>query len=79
MLIITKVDWSNQLNKLELMMKNIIENGFKFNIKKSLFGQNKIEYMGLWVTRIGIRPINRKIEVIVNMIPPKIKNRCVHS
>ena len=27
-------------------------------------------YLGFWVTRNGIRPINKKVEAIVNMTPP---------
>ena len=30
-----------------------------------------MEYLGFWVTRTGIRPVNnKKIEAIVNMTPP---------
>ena len=68
---ITKGDWSNHLDKLELLIKNLIANGFKFNIEKAYFRQTKMEYLGLWVTRIGIQRINDKIEAIVNMMPPK--------
>ena len=41
--------------------------GLKCNIEKSLFGQNKIEYLGFGVTRDGVKPINNKIEAINNM------------
>ena len=37
-----------------------------------------MEYMGFWVTRTGIRPINKKVEAIVNMTPPKNQKQ-VHS
>ena len=30
-----------------------------------------MEYLGFWVTRTGIRSINKQIEDIVNMMPPK--------
>ena len=30
-------------------------------------------YLGFWVTRAGIRPINIKVESIVKMTPPKNK------
>ena len=70
LLIITKVDWSNQLEKLELNLKNIKYNGLKCNIEKSFYGQTEMVYLGFWVTQTGIQPI-KKIEAIVNMKPPK--------
>ena len=30
-----------------------------------------MEYLGFWVTRNGIRPVDKKVEAIVNMTPPK--------
>ena len=59
LLIITKGNWSNNLNTLELVLKKLRENGLKYNIKKSFFGQMDMEYLGLWVTRTGIRPVNK--------------------
>ena len=36
-----------------------------------------MEYLGFWVTRTGIQPINKKVEAIVNMNPPKnTKEEC---
>ena len=34
-----------------------------------------MEYLGLWVTRDGIKPINIKIESITNMAPPTSRTR----
>ena len=44
--------------------------GLKRNIERSFFGQTKMEYLGFWVTRDVIKPRNRKIEAITNMVPP---------
>ena len=33
-------------------------------------GKTKMEYLDFWVTRDGVKPINRKIESITNMEPP---------
>ena len=30
-----------------------------------------MEYLGFWVTRNGIRPVNKKLGAIVNITPPK--------
>ena len=37
-----------------------------------------MEYLGFWVTRTGIWPINKKVESIVNMTPTK-NQKHVHS
>ena len=49
LLIITWIDWSNHLEKMELI---------KRNIKKFFFGQTNMEYPGFWMTRNGIQLIN---------------------
>ena len=70
-MIITKGDWYDHLEKLELTLKNLKDNGLKCNVEESFFGQTEMEYLGFWVTWTGIRPINKKLEAIVNMKPPK--------
>ena len=59
LLIITKGGWSNHLEKLEQTLYKLKDNGLKCNIEKSSFGQTDMEYLGSWVTRTGIRPINK--------------------
>ena len=51
---------------------NIMDRGFplKCNIERSFFGQTEMEYLDFWVTRDDVRPINRNIEAIKNMVPP---------
>ena len=61
LLVITKGDWSDNLDKLELVLKKLRENELKCNIEKSYFGQTKMEYLGFWVTRTGIQPINKNV------------------
>ena len=39
-------------------------------IEKSFFVKITIEYLGFWVTREGIKPIDKKVEAIKNMMPP---------
>ena len=45
-LIITKGDWSNHLNTLELGLKNLRSKGIKCNIEKSNFGTDQDEISG---------------------------------
>ena len=60
LLTFTKGDFSNNLEILKLIQKNLKENGLKYNIGKSLFGQADIEYLSFLVTRNVIRLINKK-------------------
>ena len=55
---------------MELTLNKLKGKRLKCNIKKSLFGKTKIEYLGFWVTRDGIKPINIKIDAITSMVPP---------
>ena len=45
-------------------------NRLKCNIEMFFFGQTKMEYLGFLVIQTGTRPVNKKIEAIVNMKPP---------
>ena len=44
--------------------------GLKCNIKKSFFGYTEMGHLGFWVTRNGVKTINRKIEEKEHMKPP---------
>ena len=52
------------------MLNKLKEKGIKCNIEKSFFGQTEMEYLGFWVTRDGVKPINGNIKAITNMAPP---------
>ena len=54
--------YNKRLNKLK-------EKGLKCNIENYFFGQTKMEYLDFLVTRDGIKPTNKNIEVITNMNP----------
>ena len=46
LLIITKVDWYDHLNKLEQFLHNLKDNGLNCNIKRLFFRQTHMEYLG---------------------------------
>ena len=43
-----------------LTFDKLKEKGIKCNIEKSFFGQTEMEYLGFWVTRNCVKPINRR-------------------
>ena len=59
LLSLTKNNWNDQSRKLELNLTKLKERKLKCNIEKSLFGQTEMEYLGFWVTREGVRPLNK--------------------
>ena len=58
LLIITKGDWDDHLEKMEWKLHKLKDDGIKGNTEESFFGHTEMEYLGFWVTRTGIRPIN---------------------
>ena len=56
--ILTQLDYTYHVQKLELTLNKLNLKGLKYNIEKSFFGKTKMEYLGLWVTRYGVKPIN---------------------
>ena len=61
LLVLTDVDWTYHVHKLELMINKLKEKGLKYKIERSFFGQTKMGYLGLWVTRNGVKPISKNI------------------
>ena len=61
LLVLTKGYWTDHVQKLELTLNKLEGKGLKCNIEKSLFGQIEMEYLGFWVTRDGVKPINKDI------------------
>ena len=59
LLILTKGDWIYYVQKLELTLNKRTGKGLKCNIENYFFGQNRIKYLGLWVTRYVIKPIDK--------------------
>ena len=70
---ITKGDFSDHLEKLEVIFDRLQQTGLKINATKSFFARDELEYLGYWVTREGIQPVAKKVEAIHAMAPPKTK------
>ena len=60
-LILIKRYWTDHVQKLEITPNKLKEKWLKCNFEKWLFGQTEMEYLGFWVTRDGVRNLNRKI------------------
>ena len=45
--------------KLESTLNKLKEKGLKCNIEKSFFRQTEMKYLGLWVTRDDVKPMDK--------------------
>ena len=70
---LTKGDFNDHLEKLEVIFKRLRDTGLKVNARKSFFARGELEYLGYWITRDGIQPVAKKVEAIHAMKAPTNK------
>ena len=73
LLILTKSDFTDHLEKLRVVLDRLREAGLKVNVTKSYFARGELEYLGYWITREGIKPMPKKILAIQKIAEPKTK------
>ena len=66
-LVISKGAYSEHLQNLKIVLTRLSEAGLKVNVTKSNFCRLELEYIGLWITRKGIQPLTKKVDVILNI------------
>ncbi len=70
LLIITRGTLGEHLQKMETVLTRLCDAGLKVNAAKSLFCAHEIEYLGYILTREGIKPQPKKVQVILALKPP---------
>jgi len=70
LLVITRETLEDHLEKLGEVLRRLREAGLKVNAAKSVFCTHKIEYLGYILTRGGIKPQQKKVQVILALNPP---------
>ena len=63
--------FADHLQCLETILTQLNQAGLKVNAKKSHFCMPEVEYLGYWITRKGIQPLQKKVHAIQNIAPPK--------
>eukprot|EP00957_Ditylum_brightwellii_P093013 7081936-Ditylum_brightwellii.AAC.1 len=59
LLLITHGDWDSHLQKLNKVLGRLKHAGLKVNAQKSCFGCQEFEHLGYWVTRQGIKLLQK--------------------
>ncbi len=75
LLCLTKADFQDHLDKLEAVFVKLRDAGLKVNAKKSFFAKPELEYLGYWITRQGIQPVQKKVQAIQEIAAPKDKRQ----
>jgi hypothetical protein len=63
--------YADHLKQVQEVLERLSQYSLVVNIKKSFFAVSEIEYLGYWITREGIQPQPKKVEVIHRLTPPK--------
>jgi hypothetical protein len=61
LLCLTNGSFEDHSDKLKLILERLQQAGLKVNASKSTFCTDKIEYLGYWITREGVKPLEKKV------------------
>jgi hypothetical protein len=56
-----------------MVLASLSTAGMRVNASKSKFFSEQIEYLGYWITRRRIQPVNNKVEAILKIKAPKTR------
>lgn len=70
LLCLTKSTFQDHLKKLEVILNRLRQKGLKVNVAKSTFLATQIEYLGYLITRDGIKPLEQKVQAILQLEKP---------
>ena len=73
LLIISKTDFNEHLEHLEVALNRVSKAGLKINASKCLFCKAELKYLGYWITRNCVKPVTKKVEAIHKLTPPTKK------
>ena len=73
LLVLSNNTFEGHLEKVEVVPTWLLEAGLKVNISKSDLARAELENLGYWITRDGIKPLNKKVEAINNLATPKTR------
>ena len=65
--------FKKHLKQLEQIFIRLKSANWKVNLRKSALAKTELEYLGYWITRKGIKPVNAKIEAFQKIKPPRNK------
>lgn len=63
---------------LQEVLTRLAKNHMPLSIKKCVFGQNSVEYLGYKVGEQGIKPLQKKLQALHDFKPPQTQKDLLH-
>ena len=70
LLVISNGSFEEHLQQLGKVLQRLRRAGLKINAEKSSFFAPEIEYLGYLLTKDGIKPVQKKIQAVLDLQPP---------
>eukprot|EP00957_Ditylum_brightwellii_P102776 7832243-Ditylum_brightwellii.AAC.1 len=58
-----------------MVLECLKQAGLKINASNSTSYTDKIEYLDLWITREGVKPLEKRVKATLSLNVPKMLNR----
>ena len=69
LLIISNSTFEDHLHQLQVVLRRLRRAGLKVNAEKSSFFAPEIEYLGYMLTKDGIKPVQKKVQAVLDLQP----------
>ena len=77
LLVISNSTFEDHLRQLSTVLRRLRRAGLKINAEKSSFFSPEIEYLGYLLTKEGIKPVQKKIQAVLDLqAPTTLKQLC---
>ena len=76
--LVFSMDEESHYKTLQTIFQRLKENGLAIKLSKCEFGRKSVEFLGYEVSKEGIRPLNRKIQALVDFPSPRNQKDLLH-